>query len=363
MDDEKIHIVFNDSGIGIPEEELDKIFDRFYQVKHEGAIHYQGSGLGLHITKEFVTLHGGDIWAERIPEGGTRFVVVLPYKEETANESELPPPNVEAMNEDDTAFEAKFKQNNFPKLLIVEDNQDLRKLLGSRLKELYTILEAKDGVEGLEIALREIPDMILSDVMMPRMDGIEMSKKIKSDIRTSHIPLIILSAKTGEESKLDGLMAGADDYITKPFNQEILQIKIFNLIETRKRNQAIFDQQIRIEPSKITVNSLDEQLIKKAIEYTETHLSDPNFSVEELSRELGMSRVHLYKKLSSISGKTPIEFIRVIRLKRAAQLLEESQLTVSEIAYEVGFNNPKYFRKYFKDEFGVLPSQYGSRGE
>ncbi|GHV05495.1 hybrid sensor histidine kinase/response regulator [Bacteroidia bacterium] len=362
IDDEIIRIVFNDSGIGIPEEELGKIFDRFYQVKNEDTIHYQGSGLGLHITKEFVILHGGEVWAERIPEGGTRFVVLLPYKEETAAESESLPAEGE-LNDDDTAFEAAFKQNNFPKLLIVEDNKDLRKLLGSRLRKLYAILEAKDGVEGLEIALREIPDMILSDVMMPRMDGIEMSKKIKGDIRTSHIPIILLSAKTGEESKLEGLMAGADDYITKPFNQEILQIKISNLIETLKHNQAIFDEQIRIEPSKITVNSLDEQLIKKAIEYSEAHLSDPDFSVEELSRELGMSRVHLYKKLLSISGKTPIEFIRVIRLKRAAQLLEESQLSVSEIAFEVGFNNPKYFRKYFKDEFGVLPSHYGSRSE
>lgn len=218
-------------------------------------------------------------------------------------------------------------------------------------------------MEGLKIAYREIPDLILSDVMMPRLDGVEMSKKIKADIRTSHIPLILLTAKSGEESKLEGLTAGADDYITKPFNLEILLVKIHNLVEARKRNREIFKDQIRIEPSKIAVSSLDEQLIKKALEYTEVNISNPDFSVEELSRELGMSRVHLYKKLSSLTGKTPIEFIRVIRLKRAAQLLEESQLTVSEIAYEVGFNNPKYFRKYFKDEFGVLPSQYGTRNE
>lgn len=364
--DEKISISVTDNGIGIPENELENIFDRFYQVKNEGSSNYQGSGIGLHISKEFVLLHGGEIWAENVPEGGSRFIILLPCNEEiaeTANEIAPLLDDDKNMEEEDAVLEEELNQNRLPKILIVEDNKDLRTLLVSRLKEHYTILQADDGVEGLSIALKEIPDIILSDVMMPRMDGIELCKSIKGDIRTSHIPFILLTAKTGEESKLEGLTAGADDYITKPFNQEILQIKMHNLIETRKHNQSIFEEQIRVEPSKITVNSLDEKLIKKAIEYTETNISNPDFSVEELSRELGMSRVHLYKKLSSLTGKTPIEFIRIIRLKRAAQLLNESQLTVSEIAYEVGFNNPKYFRKYFKDEFGVLPSQYGSRNE
>jgi signal transduction histidine kinase/ligand-binding sensor domain-containing protein/DNA-binding response OmpR family regulator len=353
MDDERIRIDVTDTGVGIPEDALDKVFERFYQVKRDDNNNYQGSGIGLHISKEFVTLHGGEIHAERMPQGGSRFVVVLPCTDETTEEADA----------DEAAFEAELKRSDSPKLLIVEDNKDLRNLISSRFREHYTILQAGDGVEGLELALKEIPDLILSDVMMPRMDGIEMSRQIKGDIRTSHIPLILLTAKTGEESKLEGLTAGADDYISKPFNQEILQIKIRNLIETRKRKQDLFDKQIRIEPSKIVVNSLDEQLIRKAIDYTEANISNPDFSVEELSRELGMSRVHLYKKLSSLAGKTPIEFIRVIRLKRAAQLLKESRLTVSEIAYEVGFNNPKYFRKYFKDEFGVLPSQYSAQNE
>ncbi|MDR2119117.1 MAG: response regulator [Tannerellaceae bacterium] len=366
-DGDSLRIAVTDSGIGIPESELNRVFDRFYQVKREGANSYQGSGIGLHIAKEFVQLHGGRIWAERIPEGGSRFVILLPCREETAGHGSEPshtaPEHERNLHDDEAAFEAEFKRQASPKLLIVEDNGELRSLLASRLQERYAILQAGDGEEGLDIAFREIPDMILSDVMMPRLDGIEMSRKIKGDIRTSHIPIILLTAKTGDESKLQGLTAGADDYISKPFNQEILQIKIRNLIEMRKRSQALFHEQIRIEPSKIVVNSLDKQLIGKAIEYTEQNISNPDFSVEELSRELGMSRVHLYKKLSSLSGKTPIEFIRVIRLKRAAQLLKESRLTVSEIAYEVGFNNPKYFRKYFKDEFGVLPSQYHLRKE
>ncbi|MDR1557786.1 MAG: response regulator [Tannerellaceae bacterium] len=365
VEENKIGITITDTGIGIPEDELDKVFERFYQVKREGNNdNYQGSGIGLHIAKDFVVLHGGEIWAERRPQGGTRFVVILPCQDEAAEDALTTHTSPEEdINEEEAAFEAEFKQDKSPKLLIVEDNKELRTLIASRLKDNYTILQAGDGVEGLETALKEIPDIILSDVMMPRMNGIEMSKKIKRDIRTSHIPLILLTAKTGEDSNLEGLTAGADDYITKPFNQEILQIKIRNLIEMRKHNQALFEEQMHVEPSRITVNSLDKQLIKRALEYTEANISNPGFSVEELSRELGMSRVHLYKKLSSLSGKTPIEFIRVVRLKRAAQLLQESRLTISEIAYEVGFNNPKYFRKYFKDEFGVLPSQYGSRNE
>ncbi|MCC8133684.1 MAG: helix-turn-helix domain-containing protein [Tannerellaceae bacterium] len=360
--DKKIKITISDNGIGIPEDALEKIFERFYQAHSNTKTNHQGSGIGLHLTKEFVQLHGGEIRAENIPGGGARFTILLPYKEEAVrNESPSGMPEGDSRNAAVSPEENSPERNALPKLLLVDDNEDIRIFLSSKLKDHYKILQAEDGVAGLEIALKEIPDMILSDVMMPRMDGIEMSKFIKEDIRTSHIPIILLTAKSGEESKLEGLTAGADDYITKPFNFNILFIKMRNLIEAQKRKQTLFGEQIRIEPSKIAVSSLDKKLINKALEYTEANISNPDFSVEELSRELGMSRVHLYKKLSSLTGKTPIEFIRVIRLKRAAQLLEESQLTVSEIAYEVGFNNPKYFRKYFKEEFGVLPSQYGSR--
>jgi signal transduction histidine kinase/ligand-binding sensor domain-containing protein/DNA-binding response OmpR family regulator len=351
-----IRITVTDTGIGIPEEELSKVFDRFYQVRRDAQVNDPGSGIGLHIAKEFITLHHGHIRAESVPEGGARFIITLPISNGNRR------PGSRACD-DEATFDDEAVRNSLPKLLIVEDNRELCNLLASRFKDAYAILEAHDGGEGLEIALREIPDLILSDVMMPRIDGIEMSRRIKADIRTSHIPLILLTAKSGDDSKMEGLAAGADDYIVKPFNHEMLEIKMRNLLETRNRNRKLFNEQIRIEPSRITVNSLDKQLIRKAIDYTEANLSNPNLSVEELSRELGMSRVHLYKKLLSISGKTPIEFIRIIRLKRAAQLLRESQLSVSEIAYEVGFNNLKYFRKYFKDEFGLLPSQYPRKDE
>ncbi|MDH6357828.1 two-component regulator propeller domain-containing protein [Parabacteroides sp. PF5-9] len=359
---DQIEIIIKDNGPGIPDEMHEQIFERFSQAKQNENLNQQGSGLGLHIAKEFVTMHNGSIWVENNPGGGCKFVIHLPCIQEEIKE-EIEKEEYETVEEElheENMSQEQKEVNKLGKLLIVDDNDDFRHFLTARLKDQYTVLQAADGVEGLEVAFREIPDMILTDVMMPRMDGIAMSKQLKGDIRTSHVPLILLTAKSGEESKLEGLSAGADDYITKPFNLEILQLKIHKLVETRMQTRKLFKEQIKIEPSKITVSSLDEKLIKKALEYTEKNISNPDFSVEELSRELGMSRVHLYKKISSLTGKTPIEFIRVIRLKRAAQLLKESQLTVSEVAYEVGFNNPKYFRKYFKEEFGVLPSQYGT---
>ena len=359
--EKSIRIRISDSGIGIPTDKLDKIFERFYQIKSADTNSYQGSGIGLHLAKEFINLHGGDIEVESEMGKGSCFTVTIPYKEGDVSE-QISVKGNDDMLENETLTEEKDEQlQSLPKILLVEDNDDFRDFVAERLRHHYVVLKASDGMEGMAIALKEIPDIIVSDVMMPKMDGVEMSKALKADIRTSHVPIILLTAKSGEESKLEGLMAGVDDYITKPFNLEILKLKIHNIIEGRKSIQSMFKQHIKIEPSKISVSSLDDKLIKKALDYTEANISNPEFSVEELSRELGMSRVHLYKKLLSITGKTPIEFIRVIRLKRAAQLLEESQLSVSEIAYEVGFNNPKYFRKYFKDEFDVLPSQYGNR--
>lgn len=360
-EDALLSISVQDDGIGIPEDAAEKIFERFYQVDPSKTYNHQGSGIGLHIVKEYVELHGGKVHAEKLPDRGSLFEIRFPIVSEVSEQSKTM--LVEEGEQEEQLVSTTSATDELPKLLVVEDNTELRSFLSDQLKNDYVVLQASNGIEGKDIAFAEIPDMILSDVMMPLMNGVELCQLLKADIRTSHIPLILLTAKSGEESKLEGLTAGADDYITKPFNLDILKVKIRNVIETRRRNQKAFQQQIQIEPSKITVSSLDEKLIRKALDYTEQHMSDPDFSVEELSRELGMSRVHLYKKLSSLTGKTPIEFIRIIRLKRAAQLLQESQLTVSEIAYEVGFNNPKYFRKYFKDEFGVLPSLYGNRNE
>ena len=242
-------------------------------------------------------------------------------------------------------------------MLIVDDNEDFRLFMRHSLELQYRVKVASNGKEAWSMIQNEQPDLVISDVMMPGMDGNELCKLIKEDKRTAHIPVILLTARQAVESKVKGLQTGADDYVTKPFNMIVLVLRIRKLIELSRYKQAT-QATIDPTPSDIVITSLDEKLIEKAVKYVEDNISRSDLSVEELSRELGMSRVHLYKKLLQITGKSPIEFIRVIRLKRAAQLLRESQLHVSEVAYEVGFNNPKYFSRYFKEEFGVLPSVY-----
>lgn len=363
--EQEVCISVEDSGFGIPPESLPHLFERFYQVEQAqpGIPLSSGSGIGLHLAQEFVHLHNGRIWAENVASGGSRFVFTLPLHEEYPDAVSLPKGEEGEAGISPEEAEPTDK-NARPKLLVVDDNDDFRAFLSGCLRSQYTVLEARDGEEGLRLATEELPDMIVSDVMMPRMDGIAMCRSLKNDIRTSHIPLILLTAKSAEESKLEGLRAGADDYIPKPFNLDILTVKMHNLVEARRSlQQPLREPNVPIEPSRITVTSLDEKLLKRVMDDVEANISNPDFSVEELSRDVGMSRVNLYKKLLSITGKTPIEFIRLVRLKRAAQLLRESQMNVSEVAYEVGFNNPKYFRKYFKDEFGVLPSQFEKKDD
>jgi len=356
-----LEIKVKDTGIGISQEKHEKIFERFFQNDLPGGLINQGSGIGLAITKEFVKLHGGNITVESEPEKGSCFTIVLPIKAPLTKPVESTiAEQIQSIEKDNANLPpSEFAEGNKkPILLLVEDNEEFRFYLKDNLKNAYNIAEAANGLEGWRQALNIIPDLIVTDVMMPEMNGIEFCKKIKNDQRTSHVPLILLTARNAEEQKLEGLQSGADDYITKPFNFEILELRIRNLVSQRESLRKAFQKQIIVNPSEISVTSLDEKLIKKALEVVETNISNPDFSVEELSKDLGMSRVHLYKKLLSLTGKSPIEFIRVIRLKRAAQLLEKSQLTVSEIAYQVGFNNPKYFTKYFKSEFNTLPSLY-----
>ena len=245
-------------------------------------------------------------------------------------------------------------------IFCVEDDDNIRELV------IYTLettgLEARgfaDGTAFMEALAFDTPELVLLDIMLPGEDGLEILKKLKNSSKTKDIPVIMVTAKGSEYDKVVGLDSGADDYVTKPFNVEILSLRMRKLIDLSKKRKA--KSLIDPEPSEIAITSLDEKLVENAIKYVEANIGRCDLSVEELSRGLGMSRVHLYKKLLQITGKTPIEFIRVIRLKRAAQMLRESQQNVSEIAYQLGFNNPKYFSKYFKDEFGVLPSVYQER--
>lgn len=356
-----LEIKIADTGIGISDVDKEHIFERFYQADHKGVEETTGNGIGLSLVRDFVTLHEGEVKVFDNIGTGSVFVIQFPVKHvetqvQLPDETGIPVGDEEDKEMKEEARE-ETERKNFPLLLIVDDNEDFRIFMRYSLELQYRVKLAVNGKEAWEMMQEELPDLVISDVMMPQMDGNELCRLIKQDKRTAHIPVILLTARQNTEAKLEGLQTGADDYVTKPFNMTILVLRIRKLIEL-SRYHRVTQGMIDPAPSEIVITSLDEKLIEKAIKYVEDNMSRTELSVEELSRELGMSRVHLYKKLLQITGKTPIEFIRVIRLKRAAQLLRESQLHVSEVAFEVGFNNPKYFSRYFKDEFGVLPSVY-----
>lgn len=356
-----LRIDVEDTGIGIPHDKQQRIFERFFQHDVPRSVMNQGSGIGLSITKEFVKIHGGAISLQSEPGKGSCFTVRLPLqpiRPSIAEQRMELPVSVNDTASGVIAVASRERSRNKPVLLLVEDNEDFRFYLKDNLKQQYSVLEARNGKEGLDLAISLLPDLIVSDIMMPEMDGLELCKKIRTDQRVSHVPVILLTARTAEEQKIEGFECGANDYVTKPFNFEILQSRIKNLIAQREAFQKTFQKQLDVRTADVQITSLDEKLIKKAVRIVEENIAESDFTVERFSRELGMSRVHLYKKLLSLTGKSPIEFIRTIRLQRAAQLLQKSQLSVSEIAYQVGFNNPKYFSKYFKDEFKVLPSAY-----
>ncbi len=361
-----LRIIIKDSGIGISPDKQEKIFERFFQSEVPGSMVNQGSGIGLAITREFVNLHGGTISVESEPDKGSCFIVELPVKamkvaaegiymeEAGVSDGEL---LTDAVPGDEKVPGNQKKQS----ILLIEDNEDFRFYLKDNLKEHYQIAEASNGKTGWSKALADHPDLIVSDISMPEMNGIDLCLKIRNDKRTSHIPVILLTAMTGEEQLLRGLETGASDYMTKPFNFEVLISKIKNLLIQQESLRKTYQRQVEVKPSNVELVSSDEKFIQQALLIIEKNISNSEFSVEEFSREMAMSRVALYKKLLQLTRKTPIEFIRTIRLKRAVQLLEKSQLTVAEVAYEVGFNNPKYFAKYFKFEFGVLPSLWSKQ--
>jgi signal transduction histidine kinase/DNA-binding response OmpR family regulator len=354
-----LRIQVKDNGIGIAPDKQERIFDRFFQNELPKSIVNQGSGIGLSITREFVRIHNGTIFVESNPGEGSTFTVNLPITQVLHHVAD---PAAEPITSPvaDQGIEAEWDSSmaKKPSLLLVEDNEDFRFYLKDNLKFEFRILEARDGQDGWRQALRHLPDLIVSDVMMPEMNGIELCRKIKGEERVSHIPVILLTARTEEEQKLEGIQTGADDYITKPFNFEILISRIRNLIAQREKFHKAFPLHHQIKASELHITSLDSRFIENAVRYVEENVSNPEFSVEDLSKKLGISRANFYKKILSLTGKSPLEFIRTIRLQHAAQLLEKSQLTIAEVAYQVGFNNPKYFARYFKEAYHELPSVY-----
>jgi DNA-binding response OmpR family regulator len=318
----------------------------------------QGTGIGLAITKEFVKLHKGIITVKSEPERGTCFTVLLPAKKIYDAPSRTAINPVTPEDEEPIISAESQKSSKKKTILVVEDNEDIRFYLKDNLKGLYKVEEATNGKEGWEKIKTLNPDLVVSDIMMPLMNGVELAKKIKTETLTAHIPVILLTAMGSEEKQLEGLKAGVNDYITKPFTFEILASRIRNLLAQQELLQKRFQKQIEVNPGEVTITPVDEKFLKQALEVVEKNIDNPDFSVEDFSRDMFMNRVTLYRKILSITGKTAIEFIRSIRLKRAAQLLEKSGMSVAEIAYEVGFNNPKNFTKAFKEEFKILPSQY-----
>lgn len=355
-------IVVSDTGIGLSAEEQHHIFDRFFQGNAHASIMNQGSGIGLSITKEFVRLHGGTITVYSEPGNGSMFTIHLPLEQiqapiltiaQPVGPKEMPPPSGQPKPD----FAPVPDQL---KVLIVEDNDDLRTYLRDNLSPIYSIIEAADGKDGWQKAISRHPDVIVSDISMPNMDGIELSRKIKSDKRVSHIPIILLTALTESAYQLKGLETGASDYLTKPFSFEILNVKIRNLVQLNQQLRETYTRRLNVKTPVAAVQSEDEKLMLKVTQYVESNLDSANLSVEELSKQVYMSHASLYRKIVDLTGETPVEFIRSIKLTKAAELLERSEMKISEIGYAVGFTTPNYFTRAFKAKFNVSPSEYVS---
>lgn len=362
-------IKISDNGIGIPRERIDKIFDRFYQVDGSHTREGEGTGIGLALTKELVELHKGKIKVESKEGEGTTLTVLLPLGKEhlkpeelvekeiseetgvTLEDTELIPVNDNRKERTDIDL---LIDTDKPLLLIVEDNSDVRHYIISHLEDDYRIQEAIDGEDGLTQALNHIPDLIISDVMMPKMDGFELCDKLKTDEKTSHIPIIMLTAKATSEDKIEGYVTGADDYIMKPFEAAELKVRIKNLIEIRRKLHKKFSSDDFSIPKEFS--SIDERFLNKVMKVINEHVSEENFSIELLSKESAMSKEQIYKKLKALTGKSPSLFLRSIRLVRAKKMIKENKMTISEISYLVGFSSPAYFTKCFKEEFGKSPS-------
>jgi signal transduction histidine kinase/DNA-binding response OmpR family regulator len=369
--EECLKFTVSDTGKGIPETALPKIFDRFYQADTSSSREFEGSGIGLSLTKELVSLMNGTISVKSKEGAGSIFILEIPavqvpdkdfvFPNELNNSLILRDHEIEVsenFRNKKTSQTEKDEHDTLPLILLVEDNIDLSAYLTDILDKNFKIITAFNGKQGFEVALENIPDLILSDMMMPEMDGFELCTKIRGEETTSHIPFVLLTARAAIEDRLAGFELGADEYLTKPFNVNELHVRINNLLEQRRNLRERFGKEIKVQPKDITVTSVDERFLKKVIAKMEEKISDSSFSVETFSMEIGMSRKNFHRKLVALIDQTPNEFIRIFRLKRAAQLLEQRSGNVSEIAYQVGFQNLSYFTKCFKEQFGVVPNEF-----
>lgn len=384
-----IEMKVKDNGIGIPEEELLKLFERFYQIDPSQMRGIGGTGIGLALTKELVELHHGFISVTSIPGEGSEFTIELPpgkdhlSEDEIVEETVILTPLERGKNLPELVVDDAFKIDSLLQvppddiettedkmiILVVEDNADAREFIKDSLGNEFVVEEAANGEQGLRKAEQMIPDLIISDIMMPKMDGNELARRIKNDEKTSHIPIILLTGKSGQESKLEGLETGADDYLTKPFDTKELQLRIKNLINSRRKLQEKYGKGDFVpqkrgeenlsrpgEAKAEKLSNLEEKFISKVLEVIESHISEEEFSIEQFGKEAGMSRVQLHRKLKALTGKSASHYLRSVRLSKAKKMLEEREGNVSEIAYSIGFSSPQYFTRCFKEEFGYPPS-------
>ncbi|MDR2809326.1 MAG: response regulator [Tannerellaceae bacterium] len=358
-----ILISIRDTGIGMNRELQEHLFDRFFQGHRNYSM--TGTGIGMHLTKTIVELHKGSITVESEEGKGSCFyLTILPGNAHFTPDELLVKEHTllsrQTLTPTPIATPApKEKISGAPTLLLVEDNSDMRFYIRHELSNRYNIVEAADGKTGLHQALHLLPDLIIADVMMPEMNGIELCRILKSTPDTSHIPIIMLTALDGMKHRLEGMESGADSFITKPFNTKYLQVRIEKLIELRHKMKERFSKSIYMDVQELSpLTSMDERLLQKAIDYVRTNIENPNLSVEQMSRELGISRTHLHRKLKALTGQSPVEFIKMIRMKQAANLLNTGKLSVSEVGYKVGYNTPSYFSSCFSAHFGMSPSAY-----
>jgi DNA-binding response OmpR family regulator len=314
-----------------------------------------------------VELHGGSIAAGPAGEKGARFTVTLPSDAPQARSSETVTPGpsgelAKAVAEEETPSGAETPADLRPSgaetVLIIEDDAEMRSYLGQRLGESFRIMEAPDAAAGMALAAEHLPDLILSDVMMEGIDGLELCRRLKNDPAYAHIPVVLLTARQEESAQLEGLESGADDYIVKPFNMEALRARLRNLLETRRRLRAQFSREWRSDPADQADNPVDAEFLKRAVSLIEANLSDPEFGVEKLSREIGLSRSQLFRKMKSLTSETPFDFIQTLRMRKAVQLLEKTDRSVTEIAYDVGFKYPSHFSQLFHSRLGKSPKEF-----
>lgn len=367
--DNFLKINVTDQGPGVDENKLEDIFKLYYETD-TGKYKNVGTGIGLALCKEYVQLHQGTIYATNNDNRGLTVSIEIDlnkeifqnnnYKLELTDEKSKKHPIVNKKNNVNQVVQNNYNAS-FPVVLIVEDNNELRAFIKSQLQPFYSILEAENGKQGLEIATNKLPDLIISDIMMPLMDGIELLDTVKNSTETSHIPVILLTAKSSVESKIEGLNYGADYYITKPFDTDFLMASIENLIKQRKK---IFERlqtdiiTIALEPGEIVVTTKDQQFLKDIVGIVENGLANPKFNIDVIANALNMSRVTFNRKFKSLTNMTPVEFVSDMRLKRAKQYLDAGETDIANIAYKVGFNGAGYFSTCFKEFYKISPSDY-----